>query len=117
MKQLLFFGTLFLLLIATGCKKEKTTWTSDWNVPLLHGKLTINDLIPEENVIENSDNYASLVYHDTVYSFSIDTLIKLPDTSLVQKAATSFPNLTLAPGNLITSLGIDQLYDLSFLCL
>lgn len=112
MKQLLFFGTLFILLFTVSCKKEKTTWTSDWNVPLVHGNLTVNDLVPDENVEENSDNYASLVYHDTIYSFSIDTLIKLPDTSLVQKAATSFPNLTLAPGNLITSLGIDQLYDL-----
>lgn len=112
MKQLFFFGTLFLLLTTVACKKEKTTWTSEWNVPLVHGNLTINDLVPDENIIENADNYASLVFHDTVYSFTVDTLIKLPDTTLIQKAATSFPNLTLAPGNLITSLGIDQLYDL-----
>ena len=111
MKQLLFFSTLFILLFATSCKKEKTTWNSDWNAPLVHGKLTISDLIPN-NVTENNDNYASLIFNDTVYSFSIDTLIKLPDTTLVQKAATSFPNLTLQPGNLITSLGVDQLYDL-----
>lgn len=111
MKQLLFLSTILILFLNTSCKKEKTTWNTNWNAPLVHGNLTIADLIPN-NVNENSDNYASLVFNDTVYSFLIDTLIKLPDTTLIQKATTSFPNLTLGPGNEITSIGVDQLYDL-----
>ena len=36
----------------------------------------------------------------------------MPDTTLVQKTAISFPNLTLGPGNTVSNTGIDQLYDL-----
>jgi hypothetical protein len=111
MKYLLSLSGVIVLFLSVSCKKEKTTWQANWNTPLVYGNLTISDLVSDENTMENGDNYASLVFHDTVYSFSIDTLIKLPDTTLVQKAVSSF-NLTLGPGNLIQSVGVDQLYDL-----
>ncbi len=114
-----YFIKLLLLIIIVGvfaCKKEKTTWTTDWNVPLVHGKLTLTD-IKKVAINENSNNFASVFFNDTIFSFNLDTLIKLPDTTLIQDAVITFPSLTLGPGNLIQNQNIDQLYDLGEIAL
>jgi hypothetical protein len=98
------------------CKKEKTSWNTNWNTPLVHGKLTLSD-IKKVDVNENTENFASVFFNDTIFSFNIDTLIKLPDTTLIQDAVISFPSLTLGPGNLIQNQNIDQLYDLGQIAL
>ncbi|MFD1553325.1 hypothetical protein DNU06_06585 [Putridiphycobacter roseus] len=109
------YKILFVILLTfvgfSACKKEPTTWSPNWATPLIKGKLTIENLLPD-NSKTNSDGYGSLVFKDTLYSFRIDTLIKLPDTSLITKSAIAFPAITLSPGNTITNPGIDQLYDL-----
>lgn len=110
MKRIIFL-IITLSVLAYSCKKEPTTWQPNWKVPLVNGKLTLNDLLTDYTA-ENSDGYASIVFNDTVYSFRIDTLIKLPDTSLVQKTAVSFSAVTLGPGAFINNDNVDQLYDL-----
>ncbi len=93
---------LTLLVLATSlssCRKEKTSWDSNWSAPLVHGTLTINDLIPVEFTNTNTEGYLSLVFHDTAYSFSIDTLLNLPDTN-VQSVINigEFTDVTISPG-------------------
>ena len=107
----LYFLLIVSAFLVFGCKKEPTTWQPNWNVPIVKGTLTLNDLLPDYSA-ENADGYASLVFNDTAYSFRIDTLIKLPDTSLVQKTAIAFASVTLGPGSFINNDNIDQLYDL-----
>jgi hypothetical protein len=111
MKKLLYTIILFNAFLLLSCKKENTTWQTDWNIPLVHGKLTLDNL-KTGNAFENTENFASVLFDDTLFSFKIDTLIKLPDTTLIQDAVISFPSLTLGPGNLIQNQNIDQLYDL-----
>lgn len=79
------------------CKKEKTSWNSDWAAPIAYGHLTINDMVPVENTEVNADNYLSLVIHRPVFEFSLDTLIKLPDTTVVEKTAINVPSLEVTP--------------------
>lgn len=107
-KNLLFLGCLAVLI---ACKKEPTTWDSDWSAPVAHGHLTIGDMIPVEYVTTNSDNYLSLVYHKAIYGFSIDTLIDLPDTTIVTKSAIGVGALTVNPGFSYLD-SYDQLYNL-----
>ncbi|MCG8574758.1 MAG: hypothetical protein MI810_07730 [Flavobacteriales bacterium] len=88
-------SALFLL----SCRKEKTSWDSDWSAPLVHGELTINDLIPADYTETNSDDYLSIVFHESAYSFSIDTLIDLPDTSVIKVINIGeFSDISIAPG-------------------
>ena len=110
MKHLLY--CLSLILIVISCKKEKTTWATDWNTPLVHGNLTINDLAFGNTISENSEGYASIFFDRSVFSFSLDTLIKLKDTTLLHKTYSSIPSLSLSPGTVINTPGIDQVYDL-----
>ena len=106
--------TLFILMVfaAIACKKkEPTTWQTDWSAPVAHGHLTINDLIPAEYTAVNSDNYVSIVYHKPVYTFSIDTLVDLPDTTIIKKSAIAFASLNVNPGFSFTDT-YDQEYEL-----
>jgi hypothetical protein len=110
MKNLLY--CLCLIFIVISCKKEKTSWTTDWNTPLVHGNLTVNDLAFGNTVSENSEGFASIFFDKSVFSFSLDTLIKLKDTTLLHKTYSSIPTLSLSPGTVINTPGIDQVYDL-----
>lgn len=101
---------LFIALAMASCKKEKTSWDTSWSAPLVHGSLSLDDLIAPEYITTNSDNYLSIVYNEPVFSFSIDTLISLPDTSIKQKTALGF-GVTVNPG-FIWGDSYDQLYDL-----
>ncbi|MFK8039186.1 MAG: hypothetical protein AB8B74_12910 [Crocinitomicaceae bacterium] len=111
MKRLFPIAFVSLLIMIACKKKEPTTWEPNWKAPLVTGRLSLENSLPDYTS-QNTDGYASLKYNDTVFSFRIDTLIKLPDTSLVQKTAISFSSLTLSPGNSINNNNLDQLYDL-----
>ena len=87
----------FVFLTLSSCKKEKTSWESNWVAPLVHGRLTLNDLVDSQYQTTNSENYITIVYSKSVYSFSVDTLIDLPDTTIKKKTAVNFPNLTVNP--------------------
>ena len=76
---------LSLIAVLSACKKEKTNWDTAWEAPLAHGHLTINDMIPAEYTATNADDYLSLVIHEPVFGFSLDTLIQLPDTTVQEK--------------------------------
>lgn len=107
-KHLFFF---LLLTALVSCKKEPTTWETDWSAPVAHGHLTLDDLIPAEYITTNSGNYISIVYHKPVYTFTIDTIVKLPDTTIVKKSAVGVSSLTVNPGFSYTD-DYDQLYQL-----
>jgi len=104
---------LFLGLILTfiACKKEDTRWDTNWSAPLVKGKITVADALPDYT-FENSDDYISLKYDDTVFNFNIDTIIKLPDTTLNHKTASPLAVFTLNPGGSLPGNEINQFYNL-----
>jgi hypothetical protein len=100
------FANFFLIIISVGlllsCKKEKTEWSTKWSAPLVHGHLTLDNILPSENLTTNSEGYLSIVYNDEVFAFSLDTLIKLPDTTISQNSGIEFPSLDVTPATEIT---------------
>ena len=105
--------TLLILpaLVFISCKKEPTKWDTEWNAPVVHGHLTINDMIPVEYTEENSEGYLSLIVHEPVFGFSLDTLIELPDTTIVEKTAIAFPSIEVTPSFSLPD-NYDQEYEL-----
>ncbi len=108
-KNLILLGLISISLIA--CKKEPTTWNTDWSAPIAYGHLTLDDFVPEENLETNTDGYLSLVYHESVYSFSLDTLLKIPDTTIVNTYNIGVPSFSFNPGALLPTV-LDQTYDM-----
>lgn len=100
-----------ILLFATACKKEPTNWNTDWSAPLIHGHLTINDIVPVDYTTTNGDGYLSFVYHESVYSFSLDTLLAVPDTTVINTYAIGLPSFNFNPGATLPST-LDQSYNM-----
>ena len=58
------------------CKKESTNWTSNWAAPIVEGSLSLDDLVPAENLTNNSENYLSIIYSD------VENTLKLKPSEL-----------------------------------
>lgn len=102
---------VFLLVALCACKKEPTSWQNDITAPIAHGHLTLEDIIPSQYLSTDAQNLYSIVYHEPVYTFTIDTLVKLPDTTIVKKSAISVSSITVNPGYSFAD-NYDQLYNL-----
>src|SRR3989339_152070 len=111
-KYNLFSGLIPLLLLLivlcfTGCKKElnEPNWDIDVLTPLAKATLTIENIVDDTLRITNPDNSVSLVYRSSLYKFTLDTLFKIPDTTISYTAKLS--NLDLGTIHIVnrTSMG------------
>ncbi len=98
--------TLFILLVTTllfGCKHEleRPTWDVEMIVPLVHTKMTINNLLSDTNVniFENTDGFINLVYEESLIDMDLDTLIKIDaiaDEQIHTLDSASFDDVVIA---------------------
>ena len=111
-KYNLFSGLIPLLLLLivlcfTGCKKElnEPNWDIDVLTPLAKATLTIENIVDDTLRITNPDNSVSLVYRSSLYKFTLDTLFKIPDTTISYTAKLS--NLDVGTIHIVnrTSMG------------
>jgi hypothetical protein len=93
--------TVFLFLIASfvvGCRKEKASWDSDWRIPLIQDSLNLNKLVTDSILDINSDGSYHLVINRDLFNLKIDSLLKIPDTAIIQKVAIEIPGINVPPG-------------------
>ncbi|MGE0562508.1 MAG: hypothetical protein AB7O47_11885 [Flavobacteriales bacterium] len=74
------------LTISFSCRKalEKPTWDVNLLSPLLNTKLTLNDLLPDSVLQVNPDTTLKLVYTTDIFSIDVDSLFKIPDTTITE---------------------------------
>lgn len=93
---------IFLIAVVSiwGCRKEgdKANWNIDALAPLVHTSLTIDKLVPDSLVSYDENNLVSLVFSDTLLKFELDTLIQLPDTTIVETFSVPITFEGLSPG-------------------
>lgn len=94
-KKLIYIFGCFIFLIA--CKKEKTSWDTNWDLPIAHGTIDLSDLVTDTVLAVNGDQSYQLVLEQELYAVKIDTLITIPDTTFTEKVALSFP-INASPG-------------------
>ncbi|MBC8047754.1 MAG: hypothetical protein H7Y00_13235 [Fimbriimonadaceae bacterium] len=111
-KKHFFYFILSLSIFSTSCKKGfDTGWETDIITPILHGTLTIDDLLPDSIREVNADNSVDLVYQNTIFDLKITDLVDVPDTtvsvtvnldslSITDKTVTE----TISLGEIATSL-------------
>jgi hypothetical protein len=82
------------------CRKdfERPNWDVDLLAPLVKSTLTLDDLLPDSTIQVNPDTSLKLVYQTNIFDIDMDSLFKIPDTTIVD--VYSFPlSLIAAPGN------------------
>jgi len=82
----MFLRLLFLVLIFTftlsSCKKEKTYWDVDLSLPVASSSLSLSNLFPDTIISANQNGSLSIFFDDEVFSYTADSLVKIPDTTI-----------------------------------
>lgn len=92
-----------LLLLLTGtliisCRKEPTTWESDWSLPLVSDTLDLRDLVNDSTIGVNGTGYYQLNLERTLFDLDINEVVEIPDTTIEEVFTISFISFTAAPG-------------------
>ncbi len=78
-----------MLVFAVACRKEPTSWETQWELPLVNAEFKIEDWIGD-HFLEVDDQGWYQIHWDTLVNLSLDTLIQIPDTSLNLSYALPF---------------------------
>lgn len=96
-------SSLTILLIAVffsvvGCKKESTSWNTDWSVPLLFDTVFVSSWINDSTLSENSDQSVQVTLDRTLFNLNVFDLIIIPDTTILQDFSINLGSLDIPPG-------------------
>ena len=96
MKLLIY--TLVIAISLASCKKEPTSWESNWVTPLFNDTLRVANFVNDSTLAINADESVQLILDRELFRFNLLELVDLPDTTLIQDFTIALSSLTLPPG-------------------
>lgn len=112
MRFLLCFS-LFSVVMFTSCRKEATTWTSEFAAPIAYTTLDIGNIVGDTNLVVNPDSTINLYIEREVYRLVLDSLFETPDTTISEVHKITSPiTLTVSPGFTFLSEPEETTYDI-----
>ncbi|MCC7302893.1 MAG: hypothetical protein IT233_09635 [Bacteroidia bacterium] len=114
-QRLLILGLASLLFICSSCRKERDTpyWDADYLLPLLKGEMDIGNIIPDSLMTSNPDNSLNLSYNSTFYSLTMDTLFRIPDTTMYYSYLVPLGYLIVNPGDVFINSTDEEQYQIN----
>lgn len=100
MKSLVNILLFTLILVSCGKKLETPSWEMNLNAAVLYSDMGIEDIIPDSLLQVNPDNSVHLVYSSDFFNYGIDSLLKLPDSTLKDSFRAPI-NLVAPPGQIL----------------
>ncbi len=86
------------LLFFSFCKRSPTTWEDDLVAPLATGSLSLANLFPDTIIKANADSTLKISFESTLINYQLDSLIKIPDTTITVAFTYSFATTSITPG-------------------
>jgi hypothetical protein len=82
------------------CRKdfERPDWDVDLLAPLIRTTLSLNDLLQDSIIQVNPDTSIKLVYQTNIFDVEMDSLFKIPDTTITDIYVIPFTSIA-NPGN------------------
>ncbi|CAG5078625.1 hypothetical protein [Parvicella tangerina] len=99
------------LIILLGCRKKEAplSWNSGYMVPLVHGSLGIEDLIPDTLVSVDVDSSILLRYEGELLNLDLTEILTIPDTVMRDTFLVPFPSqVNLSPGQVFINIPEEQ---------
>ncbi|MCO6499712.1 MAG: hypothetical protein J5I47_04940 [Vicingus serpentipes] len=86
------------------CRKdfERPNWDVDLLTPLIKTSLTLDHLLPDSTLQTSSDTSLKLVYQTNMFDIDVDSLFRIPDTTMVETFSLALPSI-LNPGDFFYS--------------
>lgn len=101
---------IFLIISAISCNKGfDTGWETDLLTPILHGELTIDNLVPDSIKEVNEDNSVDLVFQNTIFDLSITDLVEVPDTTV--SATINIDSVKIDDKNMSQTISLGQIAE------
>jgi hypothetical protein len=94
-KLLLITGMVIFLV---SCKKEATSWDTDWVVPIVNDTLSLKNLQNDSTFFVNGNSFYEVDLTRTLLNIGINEIVAIPDTFIEQKFSTIFANFNVPPG-------------------
>jgi len=101
MKNCSFLVLCLSLLFTVSCKKkEKTSWDTNWQLPLVEDTLSLENLADEQDVITVNGGVYELSIDRDLFSLRLSDMVKIPDTSVTHNYAINIGGngITVNPG-------------------
>ena len=105
---------IFCIISLFSCRKNigKASWDIDADTPLFNSSLTVNNILADSLIQVNADSSLKIVYNNTLYSFSTDSLVDFPDT--IKQTIFHIPfTVTAQPGQQILNTTDNKNLDLN----
>ncbi len=118
-KKMARMKTIGIMVLATltllACRKnvEKPSWDVGLVAPVVYSSMGLDDIIADSLLQVNPDSSLTLVYDNNIYTFSLDTLTEIPDTTLENYYSLNFGTIIPAGQLLVPGLIEDTKYDLN----
>lgn len=96
MKKVIYL--LSFVLISASCKKEKTSWNSDWATPLVRDTLSLENWYNDSTLVSTNGSTLDVNLSRTLLNIGITDLIQINDTIITQKVNPSFNINNIPPG-------------------
>lgn len=79
--KFLYIFLINIVIVSTySCRKQNAEWESDWAVPLIKTEIHLTDLLPSDNLSNDTLGLHRIVYRTSLYNIAVDSLFVIPDT-------------------------------------
>ena len=99
MKNIISWLFIGILLLFIGCRKDGTSWNSDWVVPLVNDSLMIKDYVNDSTLGVNPDQSIQVIAQRNLFNLNLDSIIQIPDTSIEQSLSIAVPSINVSAGS------------------
>lgn len=82
---------LFIVIVLFSCRKEKTYWDADFVAPVASSSLNLSNLFPDTLLTSNANGSLRIALESDLFSYTADSLLELPDTTIYNFLTTLFP--------------------------
>ncbi|MBK6835360.1 MAG: hypothetical protein IPG89_14260 [Bacteroidetes bacterium] len=89
LKKLYFIFAIAIVFFS--CRKEKTYWDADFVAPVASSSLNLSNLFPDTLLTTNANGSLKIEIESDLFSYTADSLLELPDTTIYNFITTLFP--------------------------
>ena len=85
------------------CKKEPTTWETDWSIPLINDRLSLSNVENDSTLEANGVGGYNVILSRNLIDLQLDDIVAIPDTTIEKAITIAFPSLNVPPGFTISN--------------
>jgi hypothetical protein len=100
-KQMMYKNLFIILIILSSlasCRKDGTSWDSDWIAPIINDSLLVSDFVNDSTLEVNADNSIQVILDRDLVDLNLSDLVVIPDTTVLQDFTLGVSSLSLSPG-------------------